>query len=714
MTTIVLLLTLLTGTAASAQRMRSMRPPESTLEKALKTGTATEVKNALAYAYGDDKDGCVHGDSLASLAARRGAVDILKVLIEAGYKVDGTQCRGDSPLYEAAELGHIEAVRFLLGHKPDLRFKVGNGSTALLAAVHGPILGEEPAGSKTKTARLLLDAGSEVEVENEFGHTPLLLAVRLTDAPLVRLLVKHKADPAKMNKDGLNPLALARKERLDFIVSILEGKDRYKPTSGGAKLTEAVKAGDLARVQGLLAAGVDANGLDEGGNSPLILASFMGREDIASTLLAAGADPKVRNAANDTALHYAAPKATAALVKALLQKGADPRARDYHENTPLAYAVREGKAEAVGPLLAAGAAHGEKDADGVTLLMEAAKKGDEATVLALLEGGASADAADKDGRTALLIAADEGKLGVTQALLERGADPRHADTSGATPLQKALSGGHADIARLLQEKGVKPDAAALMSAVRSQDPAAVRLLLKNGARPGAGTGSEPILVEAAGAYNNKAELTELLLSAGAPVNAADHKGTTPLMAAARYSGDDSVKAVRALLKAGADTKAKDEKGLTAWQQAMLNGHNKGARLLAAAGSPTDYNSLGWDGSFLDASEATAVIVTDPKDWEALWKRLGKESEAPEIDFKRYAAAFVFVGRLSGPDTVGIDFEKPIETKGTMTIGYTLHPNIIYDVPGTSPYAVRVFARGGATRFAIASPPVVPREFPFRR
>ena len=709
MSTFILLLTLLSGTAAAQERQRSMMPPVSTLERTLRTGTAAEVKNTLATAYGDDKDGCVRGDSLASIAAQRGAVDILEVLIDAGYKVDGTQCRGDSPLYEAAEEGHVEAVRFLLSRKPDLSFKVGNGSTALLAAVHGPILGGEPKGDKLDTVRLLLEAGAETEVENSFAHTPLLLAVRSADARLARLLVGHKADPARKNKDGLSPLDLAKREDLSYIAAILAGKDPYKPTPAGTKLIEAVKSGDLSGVSALLAAGGDAKGRDENGNSLLIRAAYAGREDIAAALLAAGADAKVRNAANDTALHYGAPKGTAGLVKALLEKGADPRAKDHSGNTPLAYAVREGKAEAVSPLVAAGADHGEKDADGVTLLMEAAEKGDEATARALLKGGAAADAADKNGRTALLIAVGEGKLGVVRALIEHG-----ADAAGPAPLQAALRRGHADIARLLQEKGAKPDAAALMSAVKSQDPEAVRLLLKNGARPDAAASSEPILLAAADSSSNKAELTMLILSAGAPVNAADDKGTTPLMAAARWPSDDSVKAVQALLKAGADTKAKDKDGLTAWLQAMLNGHNQGARLLAAAGSPTDYEQLGWEGSFLSGEDAGAEVLTDAKAWETLWKRLGKESEAPAVDFKRFVAAFVFLGRLSGPDTAGVEFKKPSVEKGVLTIGYAVHPGIIYDVPGTSPYAVRIFARGGAKRFAIAPPPSLPLDVQFSR
>lgn len=714
MTTLILLLTLLTGAVAAQERQRSMMPPESSLVKALRNGTAAEVKQALAYAYGDDKEGCVHGDSLASFAAKRGAVDILKVLIEAGYKVDGTQCRGDSPLYEAAQEGHVEAVRFLLARKADLRFKVGNDSTPLLAAVHGPLLGGEPKGDKRETVSLLLAAGAELEVENSFGHTPLLLAVRYADARLVRLLLAHKADPARKNKDGLSPLGLAKREDLGYIVALLEGKDPYGPSPAGMKLIDAARAGDLAGVTTLLAAGADANSRDESGNSPLISAAFLGREDIVAALLAAGADPKVRNATNDTALHYGAAKATAGLVKALLAKGADARAADYSGNTPMTYAVHEGRAESIEPLLAAGADLSAKDGDGVTLLMEAAVKGDAAMVRAILKGGAAVDAVDKDGRTALLLASGDGNLGVVQALLEHGAVIQSKDGAGSSPLQAALAGGHSDVARLLQEKGAKPDSAALLSAVRSNDVEAVRLLLKNGARPVVEAGMEPPLVAAAGAYKNKAALTKLLLSAGAPVDAADAQGTTPLMAAARWPGDDSVNAVRALLKAGAGTKAKDGKGLTAWAGAMLNGHNEAARLLAAAGSPTDYDQLGWDGSFLDKGEAVALVVTDSKAWEALWKRLGKESAAPELDFKRHVAAFVFAGRISGSDTVGIEFQKPSLEKGTLTIGYALHPAIIYDVSGTSPYSVRVFARGGADRFAIASPPALPRELLFDR
>ena len=43
-------------------------------------------------------------------------------------------------------------------------------------------------------------------MENEFAHTPLILAVNKADARLVSLLLNHGAKPDLKNKKGVSPL----------------------------------------------------------------------------------------------------------------------------------------------------------------------------------------------------------------------------------------------------------------------------------------------------------------------------------------------------------------------------------------------------------------------------------------------------------------------------------------------------------------------------
>lgn len=163
-------------------------------------------------------------------------------------------------------------------------------------------------------------------------------------------------------------------------------------------LIDAAKYIDEARVEALLAAGVDPNVADESGFTPIHAASWMGDYGehglpigrVIAALLRAGADPHVRDSEGYTALHHAvegdAPSATA--VEVLLAAGASPNAQDDAGRTPLhaaaAQAGQQRVLECVRLLLAAGAECARPDGVGKTALdlAEESVSGWEATVAA--------------------------------------------------------------------------------------------------------------------------------------------------------------------------------------------------------------------------------------------------------------------------------------------------------------------------------------------
>lgn len=71
-------------------------------------------------------------------------------------------------------------------------------------------------------------------------------------------------------------------------------------------LFDAVAAGDLARVEALLAGGADPNPFDAEGRTPLMLAAENGREDLVRALLAGGSDSILTDRVGETALGKAA------------------------------------------------------------------------------------------------------------------------------------------------------------------------------------------------------------------------------------------------------------------------------------------------------------------------------------------------------------------------------------------------------------------------
>lgn len=110
----------------------------------------------------------------------------------------------------------------------------------------------------------------------------------------------------------------------------------------------------------------------------------------------------------------------------------------------------------------------------------------------------------------------------------------------------------------------------------------VRLLLEQGADANARSGqfrqSSPLEIAAIG---NRAEIVDLLASAGAVIDSRDDIGATPLMRAASLGYGDTV---RTLLRHGADINARDRYGSTPLMWAVTFWEIDVVRVLLAAGA----------------------------------------------------------------------------------------------------------------------------------
>lgn len=110
-------------------------------------------------------------------------------------------------------------------------------------------------------------------------------------------------------------------------------------------LFEAVRRGDKATVEALLAKGADVNAKGEYGYTPLHEAS-RGQKDIAGLLLAKGADVNAKDNYGKTPLSYGVTQnGNTDLVKLLLAKGADINIKSRDGFTPLLEGIGQGKSD---------------------------------------------------------------------------------------------------------------------------------------------------------------------------------------------------------------------------------------------------------------------------------------------------------------------------------------------------------------------------------
>jgi ankyrin repeat protein len=209
------------------------------------------------------------------------------------------------------------------------------------------------------------------------------------------------------------------------------------------ELFEAVQTGDVASVQRVLGAQPAlVHAKNERSMSPLMLATYFGRRDVADLLIAHGADLDIFAAAalgkaeriktllkedqslisayspdGWTALHLAAHFGQVEAARTLIERGADAGARSRNglTNMPLHAALAGRHNDMTRLLLAHGAEVNARQHGGFTPLHAAAQDGDRANVALLLEHGADPGAVTDEGKTRML-AEERGHTEVAQLL----------------------------------------------------------------------------------------------------------------------------------------------------------------------------------------------------------------------------------------------------------------------------------------------------------
>lgn len=214
---------------------------------------------------------------------------------------------------------------------------------------------------------------------------------------------------------------------------------------------EAIDDGNEELTRYFIGQGVDVNGVDKDGWTPLMVAAGEHQPEMVRLLLAAGAQVNYINFQGVTALIEAADEGSTDCARLLLEAGATvdlPGTR----RSALSMAASEGHAEMITLLIAAGANTGSLQG-GVLPLHEAAEEGRLEIVKALLNKGADAGARDGDGRAELSYAAEEGQADVVAYLLVNGANPNDGDNHRRTALSYAAEEGQYTIVDLLLKAG---------------------------------------------------------------------------------------------------------------------------------------------------------------------------------------------------------------------------------------------------------------------
>ena len=264
---------------------------------AVKLSKFDEVRNAIANgidvnAFSEDGETGIH------IAVSRGDLETLDILLQAGANCEiKDEIEGWTPLMTAAYYHLPEFIIRLLEGGPNANaIDEKYASTALLIAIisQSKILndsfsfGRQTQTQALKTIHVLIEGGADIEAQDKFGNTAILIANAIEATEIVEILKKAGA-----SETGI--------ERATFI--------------------KAAEAGKMELVRELLDAGIDVNLANHRGQTALMLASVEGHIDTVHMLIEAGADLNINH--SGTALIAAIEGGHSEVAQMLIQAGTD-------------------------------------------------------------------------------------------------------------------------------------------------------------------------------------------------------------------------------------------------------------------------------------------------------------------------------------------------------------------------------------------------------
>ncbi len=356
------------------------------------------IVSRLLDAGADPNTSLPEGETALMTAARTGKADVVKALLVHGAKVNARDnSLGETALMWAAGRNNAAAIQMLIEFGADKNARTSNkartsggGATGLNRVRIEPtsfsaFLFAVRAGH-IAAAKVLLDAGVDVNDTLSDGETALILACANGHWELAAMLLDRGADPnrAQVGWNALHQLERTRRSSFGFGVP-------------GPIETGTVDSIDLMKK--MLAKGVNVNarmskdGMKDGqrnrlnrlGATAFLLAAKNTDVEAMNVLLAAGADPAVPTADQVTPLMAAAgvmiwnpgedggslqtqEAEQLEAVQICLQRGNDVNAKDIFGDTPLHGAAYRGATSIIEFLLKAGAKTDARDIRGWTPL----------------------------------------------------------------------------------------------------------------------------------------------------------------------------------------------------------------------------------------------------------------------------------------------------------------------------------------------------------
>ncbi len=594
-----------------------------------------------------------------------GDVDAVKRALEAGEDVNPNSPL--LPLNTAVGMGHEAIALLLIKAGADVNKPPGFPPLVTACCKKGVL----------NLVNALLAAGANVNAtanfitDNRSKITPLMEAAKNGHTEIVRELLGAGAD-VRLRDGGSNRTARewAQEGGHTDAVALLTEAERETTFSATEQLIAAAKSGDCAALKSVLekCSNPDHCECVPSGMTALMFAARHGHAEAIKLLVAAGANV---NATTDPANN------DQARARSSYSLGGERFVNCRLARTALMNAAEYNQPEALRLLLYAGAQVNAADHLGLTALMLAARKGHFECVKDLLEAHADTEKSDLDGTTALLLATNAIHIPVVTMLLAAGAKPDAKNKHKSFPLQAALKTGNSELTNPLLRKFLadrpkltKTDRKTLGLLIATVAKATREYQVDDSSPPAPNAKGRAFYSQTGTTHESRllpdAEvqvLAQLLIDAGAEINAQDPRDGTPLMICA---GEGHIALAELLLRYGADINAQHAKsGETALFTAIrtprlpvlefLLQHKADPNIPNDSGETPLLKAEKWKqareilikyGAKLEVKETPRLAVARRKEGEERAKRLAKNDkkwgpETPKLDFSAAGSSAKF-------------------------------------------------------------------------